>query len=317
MSRNPAGVVPGADPGVQQRLYQAKRVARGLHQPADERGPQRRYRAGSADHLWLPVDQDPVARLRVGVARDVGHARPGWPFPADRAPRPCACHDGQTRRRRSPRRRSPRRPARRSTRSPRDVAGGRVDPQAACHRRRARAGWTRGSRRGPSRRSPGRRCRCRPRPRHGDAERGGVGERLVAARCGPGRPVVLALAPADADRGGVGLACTAVVDRVDEAGVGVGREVDDLARRRVPPRRRPRCRAALRRPRRSGPVRRTFVAPSTPTAVTDGAVIPRPREVRVEVARAKPPPSSMMAMVCPDPSVPAGNLYACATWTGE
>ena len=178
MSRNPAAVVPALTPGVQQGLHQAERFARGLRQPADERRPQRGHRAGPADHRRLPVHQHLVARRRVGVARDVGHAaglagpglarHPGRSLPAGQrervadpaAGRPAAgpvVPDGL--------RGTPRR--------------WRCSPAGWCRRRRARAGWTRGSRRGPSRRSPVAAAVVTRGRGHRDAERGGVGEGLV------------------------------------------------------------------------------------------------------------------------------------------
>ena len=106
---------------------------------------------------------------------------------------------------------------------------------------------------------------------------------------------------------GVGVACVAVGDRVEEAGVGVGREVDDDVRLRARSRRRPRCRAAPRRRRRSGSWPGSFLAPSTLAAVTFGRGQLEPFEVGGSGRPApKPPPSSMMASVCPVPSVPAG-----------
>ena len=47
--------------------------------------------------------------------------------------------------------------------------------------------------------------------------------------------------------------------------------------------------------------------PSTPTAVTEGTESPSPEKYVDKSDAAYPPPSSMIATVCPVPSVPAGN----------
>ena len=75
---------PGGDLRVQQALHQPERLARGLRQPADERRPQRGYRAGSPDHGVLPVHPHLVAGPGIGIARDVGHAPAGSRRPGDR-----------------------------------------------------------------------------------------------------------------------------------------------------------------------------------------------------------------------------------------
>src|ERR1019366_3714176 len=53
------------------------RLAERLRDPCDHRGPEARDRAGAADRLLVAVDEDLVAGLGVGVARDVGYAASG------------------------------------------------------------------------------------------------------------------------------------------------------------------------------------------------------------------------------------------------
>ena len=66
----------------------------------------------------------------------------------------------------------------------------------------------------------------------GCAERRSVSERLVEGGARLGCPRVLALPPADADRGRHRDGVRRLAERVQEAGVGVGREVHDQARPR-------------------------------------------------------------------------------------
>ncbi len=59
-----------------------------------------------------------------------------------------------------------------------------------------------------------------------------------------------------------------------------------------------------------------LTAPSTPTALTEGTARPSPEKYGSRSLLPNPPPSSMMAMVWPVPSVPAGKLYSPATCGG-
>ena len=77
---------------------------------------------------------------------------------------------------------------------------------------------------------------------------------------------------------GVGLACTAVDDRVEETAVGVRREVDDLA---APGAERPGdldVQQHLAVGAAAGPARRVRSRRPTPTAVTVGPVMPSPEK---------------------------------------
>src|ERR1700684_522206 len=61
-----------------------------------------------------------------------------------------------------------------------------------------------------------------------------------------------------------------------------------------------------------------FFAPSTETAVTLGTgEMPSWPKYDFRSAALYPPPSSMIATVCPAPVAPLGNSYSLATSTGE
>ena len=59
---------------VQQRIHIPHIFSERLIDAREQSGPQRRYRAGAANHRLLPVNEDVVAGFGIGVSGYVGHA---------------------------------------------------------------------------------------------------------------------------------------------------------------------------------------------------------------------------------------------------
>ena len=74
--------------------------------------------------------------------------------------------------------------------------------------------------------------------------------------------------------------------------------------------------SSITSPSESGSVPGELVPPSTPTAVTLGVVRPRLLKYAFRSVWLKPPPSSRIAAVWPEPVAPDGKSYAAATCGG-
>ena len=216
------------DRAVEQRVEEADRLAELLVHQRDQAGPQRRDRAGAADDERPGRRRGPGSRWS-GRRRRRRRARrgPACGLPADdRAPRRWsgtpAARRSRSRRRRSRCSWRPRsRPLSLLIVVPRCRA-------AWCRRSRARTGWTPGSRRAPCRRPTPSAEPLSP-DAHADRDAQAAAAWKAWSNCVIACAVQFDLGRAPADRDDRRLVDVVVDggrDRVEEALVGVGREVD-------------------------------------------------------------------------------------------
>ncbi len=224
----------GIDRVVQLRLREPQGCAGRLNEARHQRCPERSDRAGAPDHQLLAVDQDLIAGLRVGDGRDIRYSAPG---------RLRRGGDSDVRL-----------PCRAREHVAHATTGGAppgavVPDRLRLHGRRRRIGGESCAAAGQSVRAGCGEVDVRAPVgdvvrtsvvaggrRGGHAEGCCIDQCLVERGAGLRGPLVFALAPADADRGGRRAGVGGHRDGIDEPGVGVGREVDDdvCARRQRP-----------------------------------------------------------------------------------